>query len=97
MYVGRDYPLHILPCRMHVAAHTAGKYDAFETTLEVLRVKGRHPAAHPKDYAGLDRDFRLFMNCGAEELGGGRVDGCVLISGKSDLWKHACGGVHAGS
>jgi hypothetical protein len=28
----------------------AGKYDAFETTLEILRVKLAHPDAKPQDY-----------------------------------------------
>ena len=40
-----------------------GRYDAFETTLEVLRVKGLYPDAEPSQYQQLDSDFRDFMAC----------------------------------
>eukprot|EP00798_Chlamydomonas_sp_ICE-L_P013327 gene13328-19166_t len=46
-----------------------GAYDAFETILEILRIKILYPDAAPSDYASLDADFNRFMNCGAEELG----------------------------
>ena len=44
-----------------------GKYDAFETTLEVLRAMKDHPGADPSKLAGLDAGLRSFLNCGAGE------------------------------
>jgi len=44
-----------------------GKYDAFETTLEVLRAMHDHPGAPPDQLQNLDPDFRLFMHCGVTE------------------------------
>ncbi|KAG2430414.1 hypothetical protein HXX76_009939 [Chlamydomonas incerta] len=40
-----------------------GRYDAFETTLEVLRVKAEHPDAPPESYRQIDEDFDAFMDC----------------------------------
>eukprot|EP00955_Chlamydomonas_euryale_P081845 363632-Chlamydomonas_euryale.AAC.7 len=48
---------------------TSGKYDAFESTLEVLRAMRDYPDANPADYATLDASFRAFMECA--DLGGG--------------------------
>ena len=42
------------------------RYDAFYTTMEILRVRLSHPLAHPKEYSSLDVRFRKFMGC---ELG----------------------------
>uniref|UniRef100_A0A7S3QYI9 Exostosin GT47 domain-containing protein n=1 Tax=Dunaliella tertiolecta TaxID=3047 RepID=A0A7S3QYI9_DUNTE len=47
----------------------SGRYDAFETTLEVLRVRVDHPGVAPQEYAQVDSDFKKFMACGAEEFG----------------------------
>jgi len=43
-----------------------GRYDAFYTTMEIMRVRLVHPYAHPAKYASLDERFRKFMRC---ELG----------------------------
>ncbi|EFJ49509.1 acetylglucosaminyltransferase [Volvox carteri f. nagariensis] len=40
-----------------------GRYDAFETTLEVLRVRAAHPDAPQQDFRRLDPDFAAFMDC----------------------------------
>ncbi|GIL44053.1 hypothetical protein Vafri_1620 [Volvox africanus] len=40
-----------------------GRYDAFETTLEVLRVRAAHPDAPQEDFRHLDPDFAAFMDC----------------------------------
>ncbi|GIL87530.1 hypothetical protein Vretifemale_15566 [Volvox reticuliferus] len=56
-----------------------GRYDAFETTLEVLRVKAAHPDAPPEMYRKLDLDFDKFMGC--RDPPGWNVSGPV-----PDLW-----------
>jgi hypothetical protein len=40
-----------------------GRYDAFETTMEILRVKKEHPDLPPDQYAAKDKDFDRFMKC----------------------------------
>ena len=45
-----------------------GKYDAFETALEILRVKALLPDALPFEYADLDKDFAAFMACGMDMI-----------------------------
>lgn len=40
-----------------------GRFDAFETTLEVLRVKAAYPRAPPEQYRALDADFDAFLDC----------------------------------
>lgn len=66
----------------------AGKYDAFETILEILRVQQAHPGAKPEDYTRLDADFRRFVNCGADgDLGGEEgAPGEVLCSQAARVW-----------
>lgn len=45
-----------------------GAYDAFETLMEVLRVKTLHPDLSPTEYEHVDEDFARFMRCqGAPE------------------------------
>eukprot|EP00798_Chlamydomonas_sp_ICE-L_P031280 gene31280-6425_t len=41
----------------------SGKYDAFETTLQILRMKKKYPKAMPFEFVDLDDDFRAFMDC----------------------------------
>ncbi|KAG1674838.1 hypothetical protein FOA52_015226 [Chlamydomonas sp. UWO 241] len=41
----------------------AGKYDAFESTLEVLRAMQAYPDADPSEYSALDAEFKAFMEC----------------------------------
>lgn len=41
----------------------SGAYDAFETLLEILRVRLLHPKAKPEEYAKLDADFAAFERC----------------------------------
>ncbi|GLC58436.1 hypothetical protein PLESTB_001358800 [Pleodorina starrii] len=40
-----------------------GRYDAFETMLEVLRVRAAHPDAPQHTFRDLDPDFAAFMDC----------------------------------
>uniref|UniRef100_A0A7S3QY39 EGF-like domain-containing protein n=1 Tax=Dunaliella tertiolecta TaxID=3047 RepID=A0A7S3QY39_DUNTE len=47
----------------------SGKYDGFETILEILRVHKDHPETPPQDFSKVDSDFKKFMACGAEEFG----------------------------
>eukprot|EP00798_Chlamydomonas_sp_ICE-L_P016629 gene16629-22876_t len=51
-----------------------GRYDAFETILEVLRAMLDHPGTPPEDLAKVDADFKRFMNCGANEMEGPPVE-----------------------
>ncbi|KAG2448653.1 hypothetical protein HYH02_006010 [Chlamydomonas schloesseri] len=44
-----------------------GRYDAFETIIEILRVRKAHPDTPPEQYVEVDERFRKFANC---ELGG---------------------------
>lgn len=69
-----------------VLACPAGKYDAFETTLEVLRVQQAHPDADPKDYIKLDEDFKRFMYCGYDTLEGGGCLGGACLGGGVWFW-----------
>ncbi|KAG1671535.1 hypothetical protein FOA52_011255 [Chlamydomonas sp. UWO 241] len=70
----------------------SGKYDAFETILQILRVKKQYPHAAPFEYTELDADFGRFVRCGAkEEPWADAVAGPVLsaaggasLGGKSD-------------
>ncbi|EFJ49510.1 acetylglucosaminyltransferase [Volvox carteri f. nagariensis] len=62
-----------------------GRYDAFETTLEVLRVKAAHPDAPPESYRKLDPDFDTFMRC--RDPPGWKVSGPV-----PDMWGMLDGG-----
>ncbi|GAX78010.1 hypothetical protein CEUSTIGMA_g5452.t1 [Chlamydomonas eustigma] len=47
-----------------------GKYDAFETTLEVLRAMHDHPDVPPEKLQDVDPEFRMFMHCGGVTEGG---------------------------
>jgi hypothetical protein len=40
-----------------------GKYDAFETMLEILRARLKHPGLEPHLLAEKDEEFRAFMEC----------------------------------
>ena len=42
-----------------------GRYDAFETTLEVLRAKAAHPGMAPEQLRQLDPEFDAFLDCRA--------------------------------
>ncbi|KXZ45291.1 hypothetical protein GPECTOR_56g387 [Gonium pectorale] len=61
-----------------------GRYDAFESTLEVLRVKALHPTAPPQDYRRLDPDFDAFMDCrdppGFTKLTGREVESLAVMA-----------------
>jgi hypothetical protein len=45
-----------------------GKYDAFESTLAVLRSISKNPGTLMDQLYSVDPEFRLFMNCGNEEM-----------------------------
>ena len=40
-----------------------GRYDAFETVMEILRMKLQYPDLDPAKYAAKDEAFRRFMHC----------------------------------
>ncbi|GLC51474.1 hypothetical protein PLESTB_000506400 [Pleodorina starrii] len=40
-----------------------GRYDAFETTMEILRVRKEHPGVPPEKYTKVDERFRKFVDC----------------------------------
>ncbi|GAX82727.1 hypothetical protein CEUSTIGMA_g10153.t1 [Chlamydomonas eustigma] len=40
-----------------------GRFDAFETTMEILRMKLQYPGLPPQDYVEKDIAFRMFMDC----------------------------------
>ncbi|KAG2423974.1 hypothetical protein HXX76_014913 [Chlamydomonas incerta] len=41
-----------------------GRWDAFEFTLEILRMQQAHPDLDPAQYAARDEQFRTFLYCG---------------------------------
>ncbi|KAG2446120.1 hypothetical protein HXX76_000719 [Chlamydomonas incerta] len=53
-----------------------GRYDAFETLMEVLRVRKERPELHPRDYAAQDKRFHDFIHCRLPPTGG-RVQLCT--------------------
>eukprot|EP00798_Chlamydomonas_sp_ICE-L_P024846 gene24846-10500_t len=40
-----------------------GRYDAYETVMEILRVRLLYPDAKPGEFSKLDKDFAAFMEC----------------------------------
>ncbi|GIL72456.1 hypothetical protein Vretimale_4167 [Volvox reticuliferus] len=40
-----------------------GRYDAFETLMEILRVRKAHPDVPPEKYQKVDERFRKFVKC----------------------------------
>ncbi|GFR41319.1 hypothetical protein Agub_g2003 [Astrephomene gubernaculifera] len=48
-----------------------GRYDAFETIIEILRMRKQYPDLPPEQYMDVDERFRKFTNC---ELGGPEPD-----------------------
>ncbi|KAG1659278.1 hypothetical protein FOA52_008207 [Chlamydomonas sp. UWO 241] len=40
-----------------------GRYDAFETVMEILRMRLKHPDVPPERYADTDPEFAAFMRC----------------------------------
>eukprot|EP00198_Chlamydomonas_reinhardtii_P000528 XP_001689863.1 exostosin-like glycosyltransferase [Chlamydomonas reinhardtii] len=49
-------------------AGESGRWDAFETILEVLRMQQTYPGLDPARYADTDERFRTFINCGARSM-----------------------------
>ncbi|KAG2422747.1 hypothetical protein HXX76_015833 [Chlamydomonas incerta] len=49
-------------------AGESGRWDAFETILEVLRMQQTYPGLEPAQYAEADPRFRTFINCGAGSM-----------------------------
>ncbi len=45
----------------------SGRYDAYETLLEVLRAKAAHPHAAPEELRRLDPRFDAFLDCRKDE------------------------------
>lgn len=46
-----------------------GQYDAFETSLEVVRAHIMNPGVPPEDLQKVDPGLRRFMQCGTDEMG----------------------------
>lgn len=44
-----------------------GRYDAFETTMEILRVRLLHPGLPGDELEAKDEGFRRFMRCESSE------------------------------
>ncbi|EFJ44782.1 acetylglucosaminyltransferase [Volvox carteri f. nagariensis] len=44
-----------------------GRYDAFETLMEILRVRKEHPDVPPEKYQKVDQRFRKFINCDLDD------------------------------
>ncbi|GIL43551.1 hypothetical protein Vafri_1253 [Volvox africanus] len=66
-----------------------GRYDAFETIIEILRVRKERPDVPPEKYVDVDERFRKFIDC---DLGG--PDPNVLCNqGPDRQYKHmpTCG------
>jgi hypothetical protein len=40
-----------------------GRYDAFATLMEILRVRREHPNAQPSEYAKVDTHWAKFAAC----------------------------------
>ncbi|KXZ46236.1 hypothetical protein GPECTOR_45g106 [Gonium pectorale] len=53
-----------------------GRYDAFATLMEILRVKSLHPDAPPEKYRQLDERFRRFTDCELDEPAQANVTLC---------------------
>ncbi|GLI67604.1 hypothetical protein VaNZ11_011846 [Volvox africanus] len=45
-----------------------GRWDAFETVMEILRMQQLYPGLDPGEYGNRDERFRLFMGCGHEHM-----------------------------
>jgi hypothetical protein len=45
-----------------------GRYDAFEMTMEILRMKSAYPQLRPEDYVTKDESFRKFLSCESAPL-----------------------------
>ena len=65
-----------------------GRYDAFETVLEILRVKRLYPRLSPRKYAEKDDDFNKFMRC---KSGGGAYQSRVGGRGSVIVANHVGG------
>lgn len=64
-------PLFLAPQTTSVPyVRVTGKYDAFETVMEILRMKVRYPNALPFEFADLDPEFDTFMRCGRASADG---------------------------
>ncbi len=56
-----------------------GRYDAFETLMQILRMRVRYPGVAPEEYVFVDRAFAAFMRCqpppkeGSDGAAGGQV------------------------
>jgi hypothetical protein len=57
-----------------------GRYDAFYTTMEILRVRLVHPLVHPSKYASLDERFGKFMHCELGETPRSKTSLCTRAS-----------------
>ncbi|KAG2424819.1 hypothetical protein HXX76_014240 [Chlamydomonas incerta] len=44
-----------------------GRYDAFATLMEILRVRAEHPDTPPERYRAVDERFRRFADCELDE------------------------------
>jgi hypothetical protein len=52
-----------------------GRYDAFATVMEILRVRIEHPGTKPEEYSKVDERWRRFAACELEEGDGEDKEG----------------------
>ncbi|KAG2495587.1 hypothetical protein HYH03_006187 [Edaphochlamys debaryana] len=60
----------------------SGRFDAFETLLEVLRAKAEHPGVAPEGLRRADARLDAFMECRGEEEGEGDGSGLRVVERK---------------
>ncbi len=64
--VSRVLPSHLSPAPALHLPDLAYRTDAFETIIEILRLRKEHPGVPPERYIEVDERWRTFVNC---ELG----------------------------
>ncbi len=57
------YPVLLVCICVHVCVHVCTLQDAFETTLEILRMMQKHPGVPHDQYESIDPEFKSFMEC----------------------------------
>ncbi|KAG2452459.1 hypothetical protein HYH02_002701 [Chlamydomonas schloesseri] len=58
-----------------------GRYDAFETLMQVLRMRATYPSLGPEEYAYVDASFAAFMKCEAHLPGAGAATAAAAGAG----------------
>ncbi|KAG2424369.1 hypothetical protein HXX76_014578 [Chlamydomonas incerta] len=58
-----------------------GRYDAFETLMQVLRMRATYPSLGPEEYAYVDASFAAFMKCEAHLPGAASAAAAAAAAG----------------